>query len=69
MDTPKAVYNLTVEGSHDYYADGILVHNCDTTTQALRYLKDAGFLLMTVSLREEDNPKPPPKEYKNVYAQ
>lgn len=23
------MYNLSVEGSHDYYANGILVHNCD----------------------------------------
>lgn len=28
------VYNLTVEGAHNYFANGILVHNCD----ALRYL-------------------------------
>ena len=29
-----AVFNLTVEGEHEYYANGILVSNCD----ALRYL-------------------------------
>ncbi len=28
------VYNLTVGGAHEFYADGVLVHNCD----ALRYL-------------------------------
>jgi PBSX family phage terminase large subunit len=28
-----AVYNLTVEGAHCYYANGVLAHNCD----ALRY--------------------------------
>lgn len=49
---------------NDEHDDGV-----DTCTQALRYLKDAGFLIMTVSLREEDHPKPSPKEYKNVYAQ
>lgn len=27
------VYNLTVEGPHEYYAEGVLVGNCD----ALRY--------------------------------
>jgi len=27
------VYNLTVEGEHEYFANGILTHNCD----ALRY--------------------------------
>ena len=30
----SAVYNLTVEGAHEYYANGILVSNCD----AIRYL-------------------------------
>ena len=31
--TEEAVYNLTVADSHEYYANGVLVHNCD----ALRY--------------------------------
>jgi hypothetical protein len=30
----EPVYNLTVEGQHEYYANGVLVSNCD----ALRYL-------------------------------
>lgn len=30
----RDVYNLTVEGAHEFYANGVLVHNCD----ALRYL-------------------------------
>lgn len=25
----QKVYNVTVEGSHDYFANGVLVHNCD----------------------------------------
>jgi predicted phage terminase large subunit-like protein len=25
----QRVYNLTVDGSHDYFANGVLVHNCD----------------------------------------
>jgi hypothetical protein len=25
---PVAVYNLTVEGESEYYANGVLVHNC-----------------------------------------
>lgn len=29
----EAVYSMTVEGEHEYFADGILVCNCD----ALRY--------------------------------
>jgi hypothetical protein len=39
--TMRHVFDLTVEGEHCYYADGILVHNC---TQALRYLRDAGWI-------------------------
>ncbi len=30
----SAVYNLTVDGPHEFYANGILVHNCD----CIRYL-------------------------------
>ena len=29
--SPRTVYNLTVEGRHRYYANDILVSNCDTT--------------------------------------
>jgi len=28
------VYNLTVDGAHEFFANGVLVHNCD----AVRYL-------------------------------
>lgn len=34
------VYNLTVEGAHCYYANGVLVHNCDTVTMALSYFRN-----------------------------
>ena len=27
------VYNLTVDGAHEFYVNGVLVHNCD----AMRY--------------------------------
>jgi hypothetical protein len=37
----RLVYDLTVDEEHCYYANGILVHNC---TQALRYLRDAGWI-------------------------
>jgi len=39
--TMRHVFDLTVEGEHCYYANGILVHNC---TQAMRWLKDGGWL-------------------------
>ena len=41
---PMKVYNLTVEGVHCFYANGILVHNCDAMTQALNdFNKHGGF--------------------------
>ncbi len=45
IHTMRPVFNLTVEDSHCYYANGILVHNCDSMSQALRYLRDCGFAL------------------------
>ncbi len=36
----RPVYNLTVEGAHCYYANGVLVHNCDTVTMALSWFRD-----------------------------
>ncbi len=40
----QPVYDLTIEDAHCYYANGVLVHNTDSATQALRYLRDAGLL-------------------------
>lgn len=34
QDIRVPVYNLTVAGSHEYFSNGVLVHNCDT----LRYV-------------------------------
>lgn len=34
----EKVYNLTIEDCHLFYANGFLVHNCDATTQAIRYM-------------------------------
>jgi len=31
LNERKPVYNLTIEDSHNYFANGILVHNCDET--------------------------------------
>lgn len=46
-NTTKTVYNLTVEGAHCYYANGILVHNCDTVTQFLNWARTNEILVMT----------------------
>lgn len=34
----RPVFNLTVEQNHLYYAGGFLMHNCDSSSQALSYL-------------------------------
>jgi intein/homing endonuclease len=34
------VFNLEVEGSHSYLADWYSVHNCDTCSQAILWLRD-----------------------------
>ena len=40
--TMRPVYNLTVEGAYCYYANGILVHNCDAAMQAITHLRRMG---------------------------
>lgn len=35
---PTAVFNLTVEGEPEYYANGVLVHNCDAASLAFQAL-------------------------------
>jgi hypothetical protein len=32
------VYNITVEGDHEYFADGVLVSNCDALEYATTYM-------------------------------
>ena len=32
---PQVVYDLEVEGCHEYFAEGLLVHNC---IDAMRYI-------------------------------
>ena len=52
---PVAVYNLTVEEAHCYYAEGVLVHNCDSLSLALGRFRRGGFV--TTDLDELDEPK------------
>lgn len=35
----EPVYNLTVANAKCYFANGVLVHNCDSTSQFLNYMK------------------------------
>lgn len=41
----RPVYNMTVDGAHCYYANGVLVHNCDTLSMAMRHLRDTGLIV------------------------
>lgn len=36
------VYNLTIEGAHEYFANGVLVHNCDAFVYLVMGLTKAG---------------------------
>jgi predicted phage terminase large subunit-like protein len=49
----QPVYNLTVEGEGCYYANGILVHNCDTVSMAMRHLRDTGVILRPTEWQAE----------------
>lgn len=48
-------YNLTVEGEHEYIANGIIVHNCDELA-AWQYPEEA-FSMMKFGLRLGEHPK------------
>lgn len=37
--TKKPVYNLTIEDSHEFFANGILTHNCDSLLYAFRFIR------------------------------
>lgn len=41
----QPVFNLTVEEAHCYFANGWLVHNCDSVTMALNYLRRRGLAI------------------------
>jgi hypothetical protein len=49
----QAVFNLTVEDAHVYYANGVLTHNCDS----LAYI---GWMINDVSPPQEAKEKPKP---------
>lgn len=44
------VYNLTIDGAHEYFANGILVHNCDVIADGVAVLTGA-----------HQEPAPPPE--------
>jgi len=57
------VYNLTVEKASCYFANGVLVHNCDSMTQALLRFRTGGFL----SLQSDDEDREPMYRRKVAY--
>lgn len=54
-DAARPVFNLTVEQNHLYYAGGFLVHNCDSSSQALSYLLYSNGDAYYQSKREEND--------------
>jgi hypothetical protein len=57
------VYNLTIEKANCYFANRILVHNCDSMTQALLRFRTGGFL----SLQSDDDDREPAYRRKVAY--
>jgi predicted phage terminase large subunit-like protein len=57
------VYNLTVDRASCYFANGVLVHNCDSMTQALLRFRTGGFL----NLQSDDEDREPIYRRKVAY--
>lgn len=51
----QKTYNLTVEGEHEFIANGVIVHNCDELA-AFAYIQEA-WDMMQFGLRLGDSPK------------
>lgn len=50
----KQVFNLSVEDAHSYYANGILVHNCDCVQMCLARYRSGGFIRLPSDYQDED---------------
>lgn len=59
----KPVYNLTVADAHCYYANGVLVHNCDTTIMALMRFRQGGFIRLDTDELDDEPLYRPKIEY------
>lgn len=49
----EPVYNLCVSDVHMFFANGVLVHNCDATTQALNYFRSGKGVILTRELMQQ----------------
>lgn len=55
-------YDLTIEGNHNFYANGVLVHNCDTLEDQLM-----SFTELTITQRQLQRLDVPPPRYKTKF--
>ena len=44
----EKVYNLQIDGSHEYFANGILVHNCDAFVYLILGMVEQGLRKMEI---------------------
>jgi predicted phage terminase large subunit-like protein len=58
----KPVYNLSVADAHCYYANGVLVHNCDSTVMAMLRFRQGGFIVLPSDEIEEPEYSLPTRE-------
>ena len=71
LDVKRPVYNITVEGEHEYFANGILVSNCD----ALRYggftkhLRNTQFSVGALDMGEGITSVPQARKSKDIFAE
>jgi hypothetical protein len=54
LQSPAPVYNLTVEGNPVFYANGVLVHNCDAATLCLARIRRGGLMALHTDRYEAD---------------
>lgn len=46
------VFDLTVEGEHEFFANGVLVHNCDPTVIVAIYYYNGGYIIDEVAYQK-----------------
>lgn len=52
----KPVYNLSVDGAHCFYANGVLVHNCDSMVMAMLRFRQGGFIRLPSDEQDDELP-------------
>lgn len=51
---PQEVYNLSVENAYTYFANGILVHNCDCVSMSLALFRKGGYISTKLDREDEE---------------